>query len=107
MYVLQILITCCWPFPINLSLELSAFYLLALIGKFSAISRYKMYYQELEFLPLINIAFVTYFLNSLSIGNPAETNSLVLYTNWAYGGAHYKSCNATNERAQSNTFTIR
>lgn len=36
--------------------------------------------SELEFLPLINIAFVTYFLNSLSIGNSAETNSLALYT---------------------------
>lgn len=36
--------------------------------------------SELEFLPLINIAFVTYFFNSLSIGNPAETNPAVLYT---------------------------
>ena len=36
--------------------------------------------SELEYLPLINIAFVTYFLNSLSTGNPGETNSLVLYT---------------------------
>lgn len=36
--------------------------------------------SEPEFLPLINIAFVTYFLNSFSIGNPAETNSSVLYT---------------------------
>ena len=36
--------------------------------------------SELEFLPLINIAFVTYFLNSPSTGNPAETNSSVLYT---------------------------
>lgn len=63
--------------------------------------------SELEFLPLINIAFVTYFLNSLSIGNPAEINSLVLYTNWAYGRTHYKSLSAINERAQSNTVTIR
>lgn len=36
--------------------------------------------SELEFLPLINIAFVTYFHNSLPIGNLAETNSSVLYT---------------------------
>lgn len=36
--------------------------------------------SELEFLPLINIASVTYSLNSLSIGNLAETNSSALYT---------------------------
>lgn len=50
------------PLPINLSLELSAFYLLALIGKFCYIQVQNVL-SELEFLPLINIAFVTYFLN--------------------------------------------
>lgn len=66
--------------PYKSELELTSFLLVVPNWKVLCSIQVQNVRSKLEFLPLINIAFVTYSLNSLSIGNLAETHCSALNT---------------------------